>query len=345
MEKTDLIRLIKSLPKAELHVHLEGAVTPKALEALELKGTGQGGDRGGKSSAEAFQISSRPDLEAVRERISSRLREPSDYLLALEQIHRNMADQNILYSEVFFAPSVRWRLAKDAEEVLGALLDRSLQVEKEGGPVIRWILTCLKQLGPEETRKTVDLAIRNRERGVVAVGLRGSSENFSPDEFAGIFAWAKVQGLYVHVHAGENDDPGEVGVALDSLGANRIGHGFQASRDPRLMQKLRNRAVGLDICLKGNSLTGTWKHTFSHPFSLLWKRGVPLSLSTDNPGIFNCSLSEELVAATEFFQLSLSDLKKLCLMSVSLSFLPYSRKMQLMQDFGDSIDEIFTTLK
>lgn len=346
MKNSDLFRLIQALPKAELHLHLEGAVTPSLLKSLARRhSTGIEKKEEPEIAADIFHVGSRMDLERARSQIASHLRDPEDYLLILEELYRNMSEHNIAYSEVLFSPSSRWRLGRKAEDVLETLLEKSRRMEQDGGPAVRWILTCHKELGPDSARKTVDLAIRFRDQGVVAIGLRGASENFSPDEYARIFAWAKVQGLFMHVHAGENDDPQEVQTALETLGANRIGHGIQAARNPHLMKLLRDRAIGLDICLTGNALTGLWKHKLSHPFSLLWKRGVPVSLSTDNPGIFSCSLSSEFQSAAECFGLSLPELKKLCLMSVSLSFLPYSQKMILMQRFGDTIDEIFTTLK
>ncbi len=346
MKNPELVQLIKALPKAELHLHLEGVVTPSILKDLAVRYSSDLADKEViEIETELFRIQSKDDLELVRRQVRSHLRKPKDYVLILEKIFQNMAEQNIVYSEVFFSPAVRWQLGLGVEEVLEALLEKSAQVEQEGGPTVRWILNCLRNLGPESARKTIDLAIRYREKGVVAIGLGGSDEKFSPDEFSKIFAWAKVQGLFIHVHSSETDNSNEVEEALDKLGANRIGHGMQAARDPKLMQCLRDRATGLDICLTGNALTGAWKHTRSHPFGLLWKRGVPLSLSTDNPGIFNCTLSEELAKAADTFDLTLPEIKKLCLKSIALSFLPYNRKMTLMQKFGDRISEIFTDLQ
>jgi adenosine deaminase len=346
MNKTALSQLIKSLPKADLHLHLEGAVTPSILKSLAERYSSELAKKDeSEIESELFRIKDRDDLEQVRRQIGSHLRKPEDYLLVLDEIYRNMSEQNIAYAEVFFSPGTRWKMGLEVEEVLEALLEKSARVEEEGGPAVRWILNCLRNLGPESARKTIDLAIRFREKGVVAVGLGGSDKKFSPEKFSKIFAWAKVQGLFVHVHASETDDPLEVQEALEILGANRIGHGIQAARDPKLMKCLRDRATGLDICLTGNALTGAWKHTQSHPFSLLWKRGVPVSLSTDNPGIFNCTLSGELEKAVDKFNLTLPEIKKLCLRSISASFLPYEKKMKLMQKFGDSINTIFTSLQ
>ncbi len=302
MRKTDLAQLIKKLPKAELHLHLEGAVTPVLLKTLAEKYSSELAEKEVSTiETELFQVQSRDDLELLRQQVRSHLRKPKDYLLVLDEILRSMTEQNIVYSEVFFAPAVRWQLGVEAEKVLDPLIEKCAQVEKEGGPRIRWILSCLRSLGPESARKTVDLAIRYRDKGVVAVGLGGFDDRFSADDYSKIFSWAKVQGLFIHVHASETDEPQEVEDALDKLGANRIGHGIQAARDPKLMKYLKDRTAGLDICLTGNARTGVWKHTHSHPFSLLWKRGVPVSLSTDNPGLFNCSLSSEMEKAVEKF--------------------------------------------
>jgi len=349
MKTSALFKLIKTMPKADLLLHLEGAVTPAVLKTLAGKySTEEEINLAPDNEGNPYNINSQEDLDGARQLIGRHLRKPKDYLLVLDEIHKSMAGQNIVYSEVFFSPAARWRLGLDAENVLELLLEKSAGVEKNGGPVIRWILNCQRNLGPDSARKTVDLAIRYREQGVVAVGLGssvGTAESFDPDEYAKIFSWAKVQGLFIHVYTGETDSPDEVRVALEKLGANRIGHGIQAARDPQLMKYLKDRTAGLDICLTGDARTGVWKHTLSHPFSLLWKRGVPVSLCTDNPGILGCSLTDEMELAVNRFNLGIPDLKKLCMKSVSLSFLPYREKMALMQKIGDRISEIFTTLK
>ena len=209
MTTNTLFELIKKLPKAELHLHLEGAVTPSLLEKLEEEhSSGETSKISTVEYGESFNIIDRQGLEDARKRILQNLRKPKEYLLPLEEIIRGMNEHNIVYSEVFFSPVHRWRLGLEAEKVLERLLERSSQAEKEEGRSIRWILTCSKSHGPDIARKTVDLAIRYREKGIVAVGLDASGSpdsSFDPEEYARIFAWAKVQGLFIHVHSGESD--------------------------------------------------------------------------------------------------------------------------------------------
>jgi adenosine deaminase len=268
------------------------------------------------------------------------LREPKDYILVLDVLADYCRREQIRYAEVITSPAIPWSGGRDGEAVMVALLDRTAEIESEGQLRIRWILDCVRQFGEESARQTAELAVRYQDRGIVGIGLGGDENSLPMKEYEQVFHWAKANGLHVHVHAGEVGGPDQVWDAVTVLGANRIGHGIQAARDTRLMEYLRQHAVALDICLTSNLKTRAWAPISSHPFGLLWKRGVPITLNTDDPGVFGISLTDEYLKAAKYFALEREDLHRIALQGIQAAFLPASEKARLMQLVQDEIHRI-----
>ena len=325
---------IRRLPKAELHVHIEGCMTPQRLHELS-----QTYDSCYKSFAaeiltqQHFQHEDFNDFLNTYKIVCYHLRQPKDYLGLLDDLAEDYRLQNVRYAEIIYTPSIPWKWERSGEAILGALTESSRRVEEQQGTIIRWILDCVRQFGPEEAWKTARLAQKFQSRGVVGIGLGGDENSLPMSDYREVFLWAQANQLFVHVHAGEVGDPGQVWDALKILGANRIGHGIQSARDPSLIKYLREHAIGLDICLTSNLKTRAWAQLPEHPFYLLYRRGVSTTLNTDDPGLFQTSLTEELVKAVEHFELSVEDLHRIILQGVRSSFLPHDAKMSLMRKF------------
>lgn len=336
--KSGLEELIRMLPKAELHLHLEGSVAPPLLLELARR---HASDLSGVTLEEVErQVYEFDDFYSFLESyrlICMHLIDPEDYLQVLKELEAYLVRDNIQYAELIFTPSIPWKFGRDGEEVLEALLSESDRFYRESGVTVRWILDSVRQFGPEPAERTAELARKYAERGIVAVGLGGDEKSVPAADFAGVFAWARAHGLFVHIHAGEIGPPEEVWQALQVLGANRIGHGIQAARDPALMEYLREHAVGLDVCLTSNARTRAWPMLAEHPLPLFLKRGVPVSLATDDPGLFRTGLCLEIQKAVEAFDLGEEDLSRILLQGVRSSFLPHDQKMRLMQSLGDQI--------
>lgn len=337
-DELSLEEFLEKLPKAELHLHLEGSITPGRFLALAHK-----------YSTEFHTW----DEEAVRRRllnyrdfqaflktfkiVCEHLREPADYADLLDDLADYFPANNIRYAELFVTPSIPWRFERDGEAVLLQLLQAGARLQQKTGVKLRWILDCVRQFGFEPAQRTAELAQRHRAEGVVAVGLGGDENSVPASDFGEVFAWVRAHALHVHIHAGETGVPQQIWDALEILGANRIGHGIQAARDPRLMSYLKEHAVGLDVCLTSNQATGAWRPLQENPFWLLRRRGVPVTLNTDDPGLFQTDLNREYRLAAENFKLTREDLSYIAIQSVRSSFLPHEEKMELMQQFQNEI--------
>ncbi|HSR50173.1 MAG TPA: adenosine deaminase [Acidobacteriota bacterium] len=335
-----LYERIRSVPKAELHLHLEGSATADILIGLAEKYDTELKDL---SVADVhrrfFQYEDFADFLSTYKTVCQHLREPEDYLLLLDHLCDYFKQHHIRYAEIIVSPSIPQRFGFDAEAVIDALLTRSGEIESKGTVSIRWIFDCVRQWGPEEAEQTAQWAVEHQQRGVCGLGLGGDENSLPMSDFQDVFRRAKARGLFIHVHAGETGGPDQVWDAMRVLGANRIGHGIQAARDGRLIEYLRGHPVGLDVCLTSNQCTGSWAPVSNNPFGLLFKRGLAVSLNTDDPGLFQTTISNEYLLAVQHFGLTQEGLHRLILQGARSAFLPHDQRMSLMQSFTDALSQ------
>ena len=327
---------IRKLPKAELHLHLEGSVTPSTFVNLSRRYQTEYSFLTEQEVREQlFQYQDFYGFIETYRIVCEHLKEASDYVEVLDWLAEYFSRENIRYAEIIYTPSIPWSLDRDGGEILVALLQKSCEIYSEQGTIIRWILDCVRQWEVGLARRTAELARQFREEGVVGLGLGGDELSLEMESYREVFNWARAHELFVHVHAGEIGGPDQIWKAVKVLGANRIGHGIQAARDPKLMDYLRDHAIALDVCLTSNLRTSAWAPISENPFSLLYKRGVPVTLNTDDPGLFEISLTEELQKAAQLFDLGEIDIHRIILQSVHSAFLPQEEKMNLMKQFRE----------
>ena len=328
---------IHALPKAEIHLHLEGSVAPRRFLKLSRKYQTEYATLSPRQLKETlFQYDDFWDFLGTYKVVCQHLREPRDYVDLVTDLGEYLVRQNIRYAELFLAPSVPEKLGFDTRDIVEAALGQAIEIHKAGGPQLRWIFDCVRQFGPEAARQTAQLALDYADQGVVGLGLAGDETAVPAEQFTDVFAWARAHALYIHVHAGEVGDPSHMWDAIRVLGANRIGHGIQAARDQELMQYLKDHAIALDVCLTSNARTGAWTPVSQNPFWLLFKRGVPVTLNTDDPGLFDTDLENEYRIACRHFDLTWSDLDYIAIQGVRSSFLPHQERMELMQEVREA---------
>lgn len=329
---------IQKLPKAELHLHLEGSVTPATFLNLSRRyQTDYSSLTEQQVRQRLFQYEDFYGFLQTYRVVCEHLKEASDYVEVLSWLAEYFSRENIRYAEIIYTPSIPWNSDRDGREILAALLQKSREIYSSQGTIVRWILDCVRQWEVGLARRTADLAREFRDEGVVGLGLGGDELSLEMESYQEVFNWAKAHELFVHVHAGEIGEPDQIWKAVQVLGANRIGHGIQAARDPELMDYLRDHAIALDVCLTSNLRTGAWTPISENPFALLYKRGVPVTLNTDDPGLFQTSLTEELQNAVQFFDLGEADIRRIILQSVHSAFLPQEEKMHLMRQFHEEL--------
>lgn len=280
---------LRRLPKAELHLHLEGSIEPETLHELDPA-----------TPIEEFRALYRyADFNAFLQAfgvVGKRLRTPADYALITRRLLERLEAQNVRYAEIIIAAGVVLWKGQEFAPIYAAIRD-----EARTSPVeAHWILDAVRQFGADHVQAVAELAAERVHDGVVAFGIGGSEERGPAAWFSKAFAFARSAGLRLTAHAGESAGPESIRNAL-ALGAERIGHGIAAVQDPSLMRELRERDVPLEICITSNLVTGVVKRLEDHPIRRLFDAGVPITLNTDDPAMFGCSLTGEYGLAARTF--------------------------------------------
>jgi adenosine deaminase/aminodeoxyfutalosine deaminase len=231
---------VLALPKAELHLHLEGSIEPPTL--LELR---QRHGMESASLAEVEQLYNYKDfagfLSAFKD-VTGHLRTPEDYELITYRLMERLKAQNVLYAEVMVSVGVcLWR-KQDFPAIFEGLERGRQRGEKDFGISVLWIFDAVRQFGAEKAQSVVDLAIQFRERNVVGFGIGGDERAGPPEWFTAVYARAAENGLHLTAHAGESAGPESIWGALN-LKAERIGHGLTAGQDAELIEELAERQV------------------------------------------------------------------------------------------------------
>jgi adenosine deaminase/aminodeoxyfutalosine deaminase len=285
------------LPKAELHLHLEGSVDAETLHELDPA----------TPLEELRALYHYPDFNAFLKTfgaVVTRLARPEDYALVTRRLLERLAAQNVRYAEIIIAAGVVLWKKQEFGPVFDAIHDAA-----RGSPVeVRWILDAVRQFGVEPAWEVASLAAARQDRGVVAIGIGGSEERGPAEWFKEVFAFAKSAGLHLTAHAGESAGPESVWEAL-VLGAERIGHGIAAVRDRGLLRHLRDHDIPLEISITSNLVTGVVARLEDHPIRALYDAQVPIVLNTDDPAMFGCTLTDEYRLAARAFGFSQAELR------------------------------------
>jgi len=278
-----------TLPKAELHLHLEGCVTPELMREIAPEvSTEEVSARFGFRTFAGF-------LECYKW-VVEHLRSPDDYALVARNALASLARQNVRYAEITLSAGVVLWKKQDFAPIYEAV-----RREAAGSPVaVRWNLDAIRHFGAEHAMQVAELAAERVSDGVVSFGIGGDEVRGPAEWFAEVYEFAKAGGLRLTAHAGETAGPESVWGAL-RLGAERIGHGIRAVDDPGLVRHLRDQNIPLEICISSNVATGAVTSLREHPVRRLHDAGVPIVLNTDDPGLFGTTLDKEYeLAATEF---------------------------------------------
>jgi adenosine deaminase/aminodeoxyfutalosine deaminase len=324
---------IKRLPKVELHLHLEGAVRPETLRELSRSKAGlrkKVGEWISKRRKQHFQYGSFREFLLAFGVVSLLLEKPADYALATARLVGWLAEQNVRYAEITLAAGVLLWKKQPVEAVFEAVAAAAGEAQQRTGVRVQWIFDAVRHFGLEHVREVLGWAARLRSQGVVALGIGGDEERGPAQLFTDVFREARDQGLHVVAHAGEACGPESVRRAVELLGAERIGHGLTAARDPAVLALLRERRVPLEVCPTSNVATGVLARWEDHPLPRFLEAGLVVTLNSDDPGMFGTSLEQEFARAATTFGLSPATLAELSRNAVNSSFLPEEEKQRLL---------------
>ena len=342
---------IRRLPKAELHLHLEGSVDPVTLSQLSVKHHTPfpWASNRYKPLANSHRPLSVDECAALYDykdftgflmafkSVTERLRDPEDFELITYRLVRKLAAEGCVHAEVFVSVGVIFWRGQEFDPLFEGLERGRLRGEKDFGTSLRWIFDAVRHFGSEEGEKVLAKAIALRERSasghsssVIGIGIGGDERIAAPELFSAVYAKAAKAGLRLSVHAGETTGPASICGALDALKAERLGHALHAIEDPALVARLVREQVPLELCITSNLRTGSCAELAEHPVRRYFDAGALVTLNTDDPEMFQTTLVREYQIAQDAFGFTNAELTQLAANSFRASWLPEERKRELL---------------
>ena len=296
------------LPRASLHVHLEGAIWPETLMEIDPSLTRE------EIRANMPQGSFENFIKSYVW-LTRKLTEPEHYALAARRLIEHLVAEGVCYAEITLSAGVILWKKQDLARVYDAIWAES---RRAPFPVY-WIPDAIRQFGADPAMEVARFAVERRDDGVVAFGIGGDEARGPAEQFADVYRFCREGGLHLTCHAGETMGPESVRAAL-AIGAERIGHGISAINDPSLMAELRHRDIPLEVCPTSNVCTGAVASLDVHPMRRLFDAGVPMVLDSDDPALFGTTIGQEFEIAASRFGFSEEELAGLATNSFRYAF-------------------------
>jgi adenosine deaminase len=320
-----LAALIAALPKAELHLHLEGTLEPELLFALAARNRVALPYRSVTAVRDAYRFANlQAFLDLYYQGCSVLLTEQDFYDLTWAYLVR-ARQQNVVHAEPFFDPQAHTGRGVPFERVIGGIRRALVDAETTLGLTSRLILCFLRHLDEADAVATLEAALPFRD-WLAGVGLDSSEVGHPPGKFARVFARARALGLRCVAHAGEEGPAAYVREALDALEVERIDHGNRCLDDDALVRRLVERRVPLTVCPLSNLRLCVVRDLADHPLPAMLARGLLATVNSDDPAYFGGYINENFVAVAEATRLGAADVRRLARNSFTASFLSEAEK-------------------
>jgi aminodeoxyfutalosine deaminase len=326
---TEIEDFIRRLPKAELHLHLEGAILPATLVELSARH-----DVRPLTLVEAealYQFTDFTGFLNAFKAVTAQLIGPEDYELAAWRMMEHLAAEGVVHAEVYISVGViyHWRDHDSAafEPIFAALERARERAERELGLSIYWIFDAVRHFPVEEAERVFLKAteLKPTHSSIVGIGLGGDERRTGSEPFCALYAQAAQAGLHLTNHAGETTGPEAIWEAL-SIGSERLGHAVSILQDEKLVQELKTRSVPLELCPTSNVRTGVCPSFAAHPLRRLFDLGLMVTLNSDDPAFFGSDLANEYLLAHTEQGFTGDELRQLAANSIRASFLPEEAK-------------------
>ncbi|HEY0891096.1 MAG TPA: adenosine deaminase [Nocardioides sp.] len=328
----DLDSFIAGLPKAELHVHHVGSASPRIVSELAARHPGTvPSDL--DELRRFYEFRDFAHFIEVYLAVVGLIRTPEDIGYLTYEIAREMATgQQVRYAELTCTPYTSVLAGVPIEGYTEAIEDARVSAERDFGIVLRWIYDIPGESGLPAADATLSYALDHRPEGLVGFGLGGPEIGVPRPQFQRHFEAAIASGLRSVPHAGETTGPETIWDALELLGAERIGHGTSAARDFTLLEHLAETGIALEVCPSSNLATRAVATLEEHPLRTFVEAGVTVTINSDDPPMFNTSLSREYAVAADLLELDEAGVAELARAAVEASFAPEDVRTRLRQE-------------
>ncbi|MFH0802744.1 MAG: adenosine deaminase [bacterium] len=344
-ENEKLREVIHRMPKADLHRHLEGSLTPEAIIRVAQKYNVPLPTYDPKQLAPYVQVTDQDKtlLDFIKkfDTIGQVFTNEDAIREITYQVVSDASKDNVKYLELRFSPMY---MAQKYDLNLNRVIDsvcRGLEeAKKDCDTDVNMILIVERQMGPSKAAQVESLAEEYKGKGVVGLDLANDEANFPPGPYAHIFQKAKAAGLSVTIHAGEAGGAENVRTAIEDCHADRIGHGVRMEEDPAVEQEVIDWHIPVEICPTSNVQTGAVASIAASPFKRFMDKGIPVVINTDDPGVSNTTLTDEYLKVANQFGISVAQLQHIVLNGVDAAFISTDKKKVLHDKFQAAFNEI-----
>lgn len=326
---------IKAMPKAELHLHFEGAAPPAFIRGLAQEKHVDLSKIFNEDGSYAYRDFAH--FLSVYEAATSVLKTPDDFARLCRAVLENTQGQNVVYAETFLSPDFcgggdvgAWR------EYLGAIQEVAQEVEARDGTALRGIVTCIRHFGPEKAKAAALCAAETAGDWLVGFGMAGAEDMGKQSDFAYSFDMAREAGLKLTSHAGEWRGPQEVADAVQGLGVARIGHGVRAIEDLAVVDMLAEKEITLEVCPGSNVFLGVYERLSDHPIQKLRERGVKVTVSTDDPPFFHSTMNLEYANLAQTFGWDAEDFRAINVNAMKAAFCDAATRDAILKTFEET---------
>jgi adenosine deaminase len=327
---TDLHKLIRSLPKAELHLHIEGSFEPELMFRIAQRNGIKLKYDSVDDLHKAYQFQNLQDFLDIYYAGTAVLLKEEDFFDLTWAYLLKAKENNIVHAEVMFDPQAHTARGIPFSAVIGGIYRALTEGYEKLGISFRLILSFLRHLSPEEGDLILELA--EPFRGwITAVGLDSSEKDFPPDLFADLFEKAQEMGFLTVAHAGEEGPPEYIWGALDLLKASRIDHGNSALEDPDLVDVLGVYEIPLTSCPLSNLRLKVIQKMEDHPLKEMLERGIMVTVNSDDPAYFGGYLNDNFIAVADALSLTKEDIVHLVKNSFEASFITDGEKRAFLK--------------
>jgi len=329
----DLEAFMRGLPKAELHLHIEGSLEPEMAFALAQKNGVSLPYPSVEALRAAYRFHNLQSFLDIYYAGASVLRDAQDFYSLTRAYLEKARAQGVIRAEIFFDPQTHTERGIAFETVLDGIWRALQDGERELGLSSGLILCFLRHLSAESAMQTLEGALPFKDR-LLAVGLDSSELGHPPSKFSEVFARARSEGLIAVAHAGEEGPPAYIVEALDDLRVSRIDHGVRCEEDPALCQRLARSRMPLTVCPLSNIRLAVFDRMEQHNLKRLLDSGLCVTVNSDDPAYFGGYVLENYLAVQQALGLTRADLTQLARNSIEASFLPAAEKQRWQAEIG-----------
>jgi len=330
---SEIIELIKKMPKAELHLHIEGSIEPELMFKLAKRNKVPIPFKSVDEVKLAYNFQNLQSFLDIYYRGANVMIEKKDFFDLTWSYMLKCKENNIVHTEIFFDPQTHTTRGVKFDLVINNIHEALVKAKNELGISSKIIMCFLRHLDEESAFKTLDQALAHKDK-IIGVGLDSSELGNLPSKFERVFRKAIEEGFLTVAHAGEEGPPQYIWEALDFLKVKRIDHGVRCLEDEKLTQKLRDEQIPLTVCPLSNVRLCVFKKLEDHNLKKMLDKGLLVMVNSDDPAYFGGYLNTNLIKCQEALNLSKADIKKLAINSFKSSFLSEGEKKKWIDEIN-----------